>query len=137
VQSVAPVTSSAEQAVIARVNQYRAAHGLGALAVNGTLTNKARLWSRWMAAGGCGRDAHNVGYICHSSLALGIDVPWSLLEENVGSAAPNNLVMAVQTGFENSLPHRENILNGKVRYIGVGVATAGNTVYVTQEFMAS
>jgi len=119
------------------VNQYRAEHGLPALQVNATLVNKARLWSRWMAAGGCGHDANNVGYICHSSLVMGIDVSWSLLEENVGSASPKSMTMAVQTGFENSPPHRANILNGKVHYIGVGVATAGNSVYVTQEFMAS
>jgi uncharacterized protein YkwD len=133
---VSPVTS-AEQQIVNRVNQYRAQHGLPALKVNATLVNKARNWSRWMAAGGCGRDARNVAYICHSSLPQGINVSWSLLEENVGSAAPKTMTMAVQTGFENSPPHRANILNGKVHYIGVGVSSSGNTVYVTQEFMAS
>ena len=136
VHLVTPVTS-AEQEIIARVNKYRAMHGLPALTVSTTLVAKARRWSRWMAAGGCGRDARNVAYICHSSLTLGINVPWSLLEENVGSAAPKTMVMAVQTGFENSPPHRANILNGKIHYIGVGVSSSGNTVYVTQEFMAS
>jgi uncharacterized protein YkwD len=129
--------AGAEASIVARVNKYRAEHGLPALKVSSTLVNKARLWSKWMAAGGCGRDAQSVAYICHSSLTMGINVSWSLLEENVGSASPKTIVMAVQTGFENSPPHRANILNGKVRYIGVGVSTSGNSVYVTQEFMAS
>ena len=133
---MSPATGS-ESAIVNRVNQYRAQHHLPALKVSATLTNKARLWTGWMAAGGCGHDANGVGYICHSSLTMGINVSWSLLEENVGSAAPKNQVMAVETGFENSPPHRANILNSKIHYIGVGASTAGNTVYVTEEFMAS
>lgn len=128
--------SSAEKAIAARVNTVRASRGLRALSVHPTLVNKARAWAKWMASGGCGRDASGAPVICHSSLAVGINVPWSMLEENVGSAAPSTLAGAVQTGFENSPSHMANILNSKVHYIGVGVAYADNHVYVTEEFMA-
>jgi uncharacterized protein YkwD len=129
--------AAAENAVIARVNQLRAQHGLVQLAVHPTLVNKARAWARWMAGGGCGRDASKVPYICHSSLAEGINAPWMLLEENVGSGSPASIVMGVQTGFEHSPLHLANIMNGRVRYIGVGVAYWNDHVYVTQEFMAT
>jgi uncharacterized protein YkwD len=128
--------ASAEKAITARVNTVRAARGLRSLSVHPTLVNKARSWAKWMASGGCGRDASGAPTICHSSLVAGISVPWSYLEENVGSAAPQTIAGAVQTGFENSPTHMANILNSKVHYVGIGVAYAHNHVYVTQEFMA-
>jgi uncharacterized protein YkwD len=127
--------TSAEKAITARVNTVRASRGLRALSVHPTLVNKARAWAKWMAGGGCGRDANGVPVICHSSLVAGISVPWSLLEENVGSAAPRTIAGAVQTGFENSPTHMANILNSKVHYVGVGVAYSSDHVYVTEEFM--
>ncbi len=133
---VATSGSSAENAIAARVDAVREAHGLHALSVHPTLVNKARAWAKWMASGGCGRDANGVPVICHSSLVAGITVPWTYLEENVGSAAPQTLAGAVQTGFENSPSHMANILNSKVHYVGVGVAYAQDHVYVTEEFMA-
>jgi uncharacterized protein YkwD len=135
--SVGSENAGAESAIVARVNQVRAQHGLAPLSVHPVLVNKARAWARWMAAGGCSRDGNGVPYICHSSLAEGINAPWMLLEENVGSGAPASIVMAVQTGFEHSPLHLANILNGRVQYIGVGVAYWNDHVYVTQEFMAT
>jgi uncharacterized protein YkwD len=137
VVSVPTDGASAERAITARVNTVRTSHGLRALSVHPTLVNKARAWAKWMAGGGCGRDANGVPVICHSSLVAGISVPWTYLEENVGSAAPRTIVSAVQTGFENSPSHMANILNSKVHYVGVGVAYSGDHVFVTEEFMAS
>jgi uncharacterized protein YkwD len=133
---VATDGAAAEKAITARVNTVRASRGLRALSVHPTLVNKARAWAKWMAGGGCGHDANGVPTICHSSLVAGISVPWSFLEENVGSAAPRTLAGAVQTGFENSPAHMANILNSKVHYVGVGVAYSGDHVFVTEEFMA-
>ena len=133
--ATAPTTPT-ERQVVNSVNQFRAAHGLRALQVEWNLQNKARLWSAWMAAGHCGRDARGVPLICHSSLPSGITVHWSQLEENVGYASPRTAVGAIMTGFEHSPEHAANMLNTRIADIGVGVAYSGNFVYVTEEFMA-
>jgi uncharacterized protein YkwD len=135
--SLSSENPGAESAIVTRVNQVRAQNRLEPLSVHPVLVNKARAWARWMAGGGCGRDSTGVPFICHSSLAEGINAPWVLLEENVGSGAPASIVMGVQSGFEHSPPHLANILNGQVHYIGVGVAYWNDHVYVTQEFMAT
>jgi uncharacterized protein YkwD len=137
VSTVSVGDSPTESAIVARVNHVRVANHLAPLSVHPTLVNKARLWSHWMAAGGCGQDANGVHRICHSSLVLGISVPWTMLEENVGSGAPRSIALGVENGFENSPTHMANILNARVHYIGVGVAYWGDHVYVTQEFMAT
>lgn len=127
--------SATERQVIASVNQFRAAHGRPALSAHPNLQHKARLWAAWMAKGTCGRRASGVPAICHSTLPSGITVGWSLLEENVGNASPAD-VSAVTTGFEHSPEHAANMLNSRITSIGVGVATSGSVVFVTEEFMA-
>ncbi len=37
-------------------------------------------------------------------------------------------------GWMKSPGHRANILNGQLRYIGVGVAQSGDYIYATQNF---
>jgi uncharacterized protein YkwD len=134
---MAAIDINAENQLVASVNRLRAEHHERPLALNAGLTNKARYWSRWMAAGNCGRGSNGVPMICHSNLAGGIHASWTLLEENVGAASPRTNVMGVAQGFANSPGHLANILNSKVTYLGVGVAYAGDTVYVTEEFMAT
>ena len=90
-----------------------------------------------MANGDCGLAAPGVPAICHSSLTQGINVRWSVLEENVGRASPRTMYMAAERGFERSATHLANILNTRVRYIGVGIAYSRTAVYVTEEFMAA
>lgn len=129
-----PANSSAESQVINSVNGMRAAHHMSHLAVNGDLENKARYWARWMAGGNCGR-VNGVATICHSNLAGGIHVSWVWLAENVGAASPSTNIQGVIQGFFHSAPHLSNILSPRAKYIGVGVAYAGNMVYVAEEFM--
>jgi uncharacterized protein YkwD len=124
--------AAAEKQVVASVNSLRAARGLRPLSVHPSLTNKARYWALWMSAGNCGRGIA----ICHSVLSAGIRVPWSLLAENVGAASPRTNIAGVTNGFKNSPSHLANILNRQATYLGVGVAYAGNMVYVVEEFMA-
>jgi uncharacterized protein YkwD len=127
---------AAEQKVLTAINSLRARNHRAALRTHPALTNKARYWARWMAAGNCS-SVNGVAKICHSTLAGGIHVAWTLLAENVGMASPRNNVIGVIQGLENSPPHRANILNTQIDYMGVGVAYAGNAVYVAQEFMAT
>jgi uncharacterized protein YkwD len=126
--------SGAEATVTGAVNRLRAAHHLPALATSPALTNKARFWAAWMAGGNCGR-AGSAPAICHSSLTSGIDVKWSWLAENVGSASPASNLGGVITGFERSAGHAANILSTRATMVGVGVAYSGNNVYVVEEFM--
>jgi uncharacterized protein YkwD len=135
--AVIPAASAgAEQQVVNAINQLRAQNGRAALKVHSALTNKARYWSRWMAAGNCGR-SNGIAKICHSTLAGGIGVAWTLLAENVGMATPKSNLIGVIRGLEASPGHRTNILSSRVGWVGVGVAYDGNAVYVTQEFMAT
>jgi uncharacterized protein YkwD len=133
--TTAPTTST-ERQVINAVNEYRAAHGLSALHVHANLEAKARTWATWMAEGHCGRNTEGIPTICHSSLASGITVHWSRLEENVGNASPATAVTAITTGFEHSPEHAANMLNTEIVDIGVGAAYSGNVIYITEEFMA-
>jgi uncharacterized protein YkwD len=127
--------ATAEQTVLKSVNSLRTSRGLKPLSVHPALVNKARYWALWMAAGNCGRTG-GVPRICHSNLAAGITVPWTWLAENVGAASPRSNIKGVIDGLRNSPPHLENILSRRAQYVGVGVAYAGDTVYVVEEFMA-
>ena len=136
-QSAAPASwpaasVAAEHSLYVWLNSFRAAHGRRALAVHPVLVNKARFWSAAMAIGGC-----RGPLICHSSLTAGITVHWSMLGENVGAASPRSNVAGVENAFVHSPPHAANMLNAKFNYVGIGVAFAGNNVFVTEEFMAS
>ncbi len=137
VSSIPATNAAAEKQLLNSVNALRASHHVRALALNGNLVQKARFWSLWMANGNCGRAPNGSPAICHSSLAGGIKVRWTLLEENVGAASPRTNVAGVAHAFAHSAPHLANIVNPKVRYVGIGVAYHGNTVYVAEEFMAT
>ena len=137
VSSIPPTNASAERYFLDSVNSLRAAHHVRALVLNDNLVQKARYWSLWMANGNCGRAANGMPMICHSSLAGGIKVRWTLLEENVGAGSPRTNLAGVANAFAHSKPHLANIVNAKVRYVGIGVAYHANTVYVTEEFMAT
>ncbi len=126
----APISPQALR-FVAAINKFRLRHGLGALTAYDNLDDKAVLWSSYMAGGNCPG-----GGICHSNLIAGIEMPWSMLAENVGSGSPSDDLGAIQLGFEHSPAHAANMLNPRVTAVGVGVAVSGNTIYVTQEFLA-
>jgi uncharacterized protein YkwD len=130
-------SSGAEGSLVAGINNFRRAHGLPALAVHGTLVNKAREWAGHMAGGGCGRSGSGVANICHSILGNGITVPWARLAENVGIVSPETNASGMEDAFEQSPSHAENMLNTQIQYVGVGVAVVDNYMYVAEEFMAT
>lgn len=134
--SSTPPPTSTEQRLVDAVNWFRGEHGLGALGVNSNLEDKARLWSAWMAGGGCGIGANGNPNICHSDLASGINAGWTRLEENVASASPRTNIDGIISGLAQSKAHADNMLNTQITSVGVGVAYAGNAVYVAEEFMS-
>lgn len=130
-------SSGAEGALVADINSFRGAHGLSALAMHPDLVRKAENWARYMANGGCGRGGNGLPNICHSVLSAGITVQWTGLAENVGMVSPSTNVTGMHNAFVNSPAHAANMLNGSMKYVGVGIATVGNYMYAAEVFMAT
>ena len=121
----ANVSGSDAAQLVSLVNQYRAANGLPALAKASDATAKAQQHSNDMAAQG--RMFHS------SSMSSGISPGWSSLGENVGVGGSAS---QVESMFENSGPHRANILNESFTQIGVGVTVGDDgQLYVTEIFV--
>lgn len=130
--------AAVEQAILAQTNAVRTKRGLAPLKLSRTLGRAARSHSTFLA---------NTGSFQHESES---GAPfWQRL---VAAGYPKNATMAeniaqtygcaTSTGAEvvglwmNSPPHRANLLNPKLRAIGVGaLATAGcDEIYVTADY---
>lgn len=131
----APISAPALRFVDA-INHFRRANGLAPLTAYDNLDDKAVLWSAYMAGGNCGRGAGGEPEICHSNLRAGIEMRWSVLEENVGASAPSGNLGALQSDFERSPAHRANMLDPRITGVGIGVAYWGDMIYVAEEFLA-
>jgi uncharacterized protein YkwD len=120
---VAPASASTtrEARLIAKINYARAHHGLRPLTVSRDLTAAARTHSAAMA----GSDL-----LFHSS-TLSALCCYRLIEENVGEGAT---LAIVHYAFMHSAPHRANILNSRVRQVGVGVVSSGGELWITEVF---
>jgi hypothetical protein len=116
-------TASDEAAFVAKINELRGSKGLGPLQVNANLTAKARAWSTEMAA---------AGRIWHSTLSDGITEDWRKLGENVGMGGS---VDGLHKAFVNSPHHYENLVDPAFEFVGIGIVTNGNTIFVTEVFM--
>ena len=104
------------------INSERARRGLPELAWDETAADKAQAWAQKLAASRS---------LSHSRLTDGIEGSWSVLGENVGFARS---IDETHNGFMNSAKHREAILNGGYRSVGIGVAQNGGLVYVVEVF---
>ncbi|MER6198653.1 CAP domain-containing protein [Streptomyces sp. NPDC001586] len=125
----APAASGSAAAVLALVNQERAAAGCPNLTLNAKLTKAAQDHSADMAAHGnmshTGSDGSDPGArITRAGYA------WSSYGENVayGYSTPEK----VMEGWMNSPGHRANILNCSFKEIGIGLAQPNH--YWTQDF---
>lgn len=130
-----PSALSVEASSLARINQARRDDGKAALLLDPVLTEVARAHSRRM------RDEGFFGHQDPSGAGL-VDrlraggVTFSLAGENLATvdgasdpaAAAHQLLMANAT-------HRGNILDPRYTEIGIGVAQAGDTYWLTQVFL--
>ncbi|WP_188190948.1 CAP domain-containing protein [Nonomuraea sp. SYSU D8015] len=116
--------------VVALTNSARARHGCGPLRVDGGLMRSARTHSLEMA---------RMGALTHNS-PDGAS-PWDRMEragyrygaaENIGAgySTPEEAVR----GWLDSRDHRKNILDCRLKAIGVGVASGPNGPWWTQDF---
>ncbi|WP_405440932.1 CAP domain-containing protein [Streptomyces avidinii] len=125
----APPASGDVAAVLALVNQERAAAGCSAVSLNAKLTKAAQDHSADMASHSnmshTGSDGSDPG-----ARITRAGYTWRTYGENVayGYSSPEK----VMEGWMNSQGHRENILNCAFKEIGIGLAQPGN--YWTQDF---
>jgi hypothetical protein len=112
-----------EAGFVARINALRTSQGLPAVEVHPTLVAKARAWAQTMS---------DAGRIWHSTLSDGITVDWQKLGENVGMGGS---VDGLHQAFVASPHHYANLVDTDFRYVGIGVAMNGNTMYVSEVFM--
>lgn len=125
--------SAFEKRVLELVNEERAKRGLSALKWSNELASVARAHSK---------DMHERSFFSHTNpdgkspfdriKAAGISYSYAAENIAAGQATPE----AVVEGWMNSQGHRENILNAKLKYLGVGFyeAAGGYKYYWTQNF---
>jgi uncharacterized protein YkwD len=118
-----PGIAAAEQVLLDQLNRDRVAAGLAPAAADAYLADLARQQAQRM------RDA---GYVFHNEqLHLEVPRPWGSIAENV---AWGPTLAVVEQIFMGSGPHRDNILGAYDR-VGVGVAVAGDVIYVSEVFV--
>jgi uncharacterized protein YkwD len=120
----------AETALLRLLNRTRRQHGLPLLVMNAVLRDTARSHSREMALG---------GFIGHGSPSSGAFLqrlgkvlrPGDFVGENV---ACGGTITQVETAFEASRGHLENILHPRFHSVGIGIATGALGLLVTEDF---
>ncbi|HEU4347175.1 MAG TPA: CAP domain-containing protein [Actinoplanes sp.] len=117
----ASAVTTREAAMLAKINNARAAHGLRPLRLSGELTTLARTHSRQMASSTTLFHTASFSSICC----------WSAIAENVGMG---DSVSTVHRALMRSSSHRSNILNGRMRQVGVGIVAVNGRIWVTEIF---
>ncbi len=125
-----------EAEVLRLINSVRADHGLSQLVVLQSLTDISRTRSS---------DMVQRGYFSHYSpegstffnIMRNNGISWSNAGENLGNAAPANwgTPSAFINAWMNSASHRDNMLRGHYKYIGVGIVDGGGRRVITTIFL--
>lgn len=128
----ADVDADAEQQFLELINASRAEEGLGALVMNTELVGVARAWSHQMDADD--QLHHNPSY---SQQYTG---EWQSMGENVGymtwpGGSTAVMVEQLHQAFLDSPGHYANIMGPSYNQAGIGVVLAGDTLWVTVNFL--
>jgi hypothetical protein len=116
------VTSDAT-AYLANLNQERADHGLAPLTMRSDLNSIAQSWSNHMAS---------VSVLSHNPNLANAVSNWQVVGENVGEGPS---ISSLTTAFWNSAPHRDNILDGEYRDVGIATTNSSDgTIWITVDF---
>lgn len=99
-----------ELAYVAKVNEVRAAHGLGPLTIDSNMTEAARGWTTWMV--------DNTKLAHADDIVTGAPSDWLKVGENVGCGG---MLDAIWEAFLASPGHRANVLDPAYDLIGIGV----------------
>ena len=117
----ASATTSREARMLNKINNARAAHGLVPLKASPDLMSAARSHTTSMA--GSRTLFHTASF---SSLCC-----WEAIAENVGYGFS---VRGLHRQLMRSAPHRANILNPRMRQVGVGIVERNGALWVTEVF---
>ncbi|WP_435771568.1 CAP domain-containing protein [Nocardioides sp. SYSU DS0651] len=131
-QLTVSLSSAMEDRVITLTNRKRAAHGCRPLRLHRDIRQAARRHSVVMAK------ARTLSHQLPDEPNLGIRLtragytPWTLVAENLasGQTTPRQVVRA----WMASPGHRRNILDCRLRHVGVGYVKYGDRVWWTQDF---
>ncbi len=125
-----------EAEVLRLINSVRADHGLSQLVVLQSLTDISRTRSS---------DMVSRNYFSHYSpegstffnIMRNSGISWANAGENLGNAAPANwgTPSAFINAWMNSASHRDNMLRGHYKYIGVGIVDGGGRRVITTIFL--
>lgn len=115
------------------LNKARAQHGLRPLAWAPGTSRVAEAWTTRMAKG---------RYLAHNpALQRQIErhgsYNWRAYGENVGVSPKKKGAWVLFRAYMHSPEHRANILDGKYRYVGIGVIDRGRWAYNTLDFVDS
>jgi hypothetical protein len=109
---------------VARINVLRVSKGLVPLTIDAHLTDIARTRSAKMASDGA--ISHN------PNLAAQVGGNgWRTLGENVGVG---QTVDWLESAFEASPHHYENLVEPDYRWVGIGIVESGGQIWVTEDF---
>lgn len=120
----APDVETAERAILDRTNALRASEGKPALARNAQIDAVAAAWAEHMAT--TGQFQHNPDFFRQ------IPPGWRTAGENIAMNSYDPVALATQ--WENSPPHRANLVNPAFNQIGIGVVERGGLYYGVQVF---
>ncbi len=110
--------------LLTRLNQERAARGIGPLQWDGRLAGYASIWSANMS--GHGFRHSNIGSL------LG---PYNFVGENIAMGSRGVTAGSLHNAWMHSDGHRANILNRGFTRVGIGAYCAGDgSLWLTQDF---
>lgn len=125
-----------EAEILRLINSVRADHGLSQLQVVQSLTDIARTRSN---------DMVSRGYFSHYTpegttffnIMRNAGIGWSNAGENLGNATPAGYgsPSAFINAWMNSASHRDNMLRGHYRLVGVGIVDGGGRRVITTIFL--
>ncbi|WP_427159377.1 CAP domain-containing protein [Aliinostoc sp. HNIBRCY26] len=124
-------TEAIEASVFQQVNQYRVSQKLPPLTRNAAIDNQARIHSQNMASGKV-----TFGHNGVEERLDAIAIPYNGAAENVADIDVRNSATLAVEKWLSSPRHKTNI-EGNFNLSGVGVASNGSKIYVTQIFLES
>ena len=112
-----------------RVNHVRYEYGRRPISTQWRLNNRAQRWADWMAQHDILADDFNGQYTC-----------WRIggstygANAGVGTSVRALRYGGVEYGFEHSPEHLSNIIDGRFRRIGIGVARGHGLTWLVEDF---
>lgn len=126
-------TISDEAQFVRRINEARVAGGLKELTVHIALVDAGRGWATKMRDTSVAANVDDCLISHNPNLRNAVNAQWRKLGENVGCGDTD--VDTLHEAFMNSPKHKENIMDPTFDSIGIGIVMAGDTMFVTEQFM--